>query len=178
MIYADVRNSIRTGDLIGVKRTTGLFPIATRIVTNSPYTHTGIAVWAGGRLLLAQTNSGGCNLAPLSQEAIYDFDVFDCPVDRNVCEGWIWSELGTRITYGFLDCVRIFGYKVFRIPLPKHDGPDLVCSALSAKIYIESGWTPVGLPSIPWPGAVADALQDKLKFQLTGSDYEAPTQTT
>src|SRR5579859_1866316 len=148
MIYADIRNQIKTGDLIGVKRTSGIFPIATRIVTNSPYTHTGIAIWAGGRLLLAQTNSGGCNLAPLSQEAVYDFDVFDCPVDREACETAIWKELGSYITYGFMDCVRIFGYKVFGIPLPKVDGPDLICSALSATIYKMAGWKPVNLPSI------------------------------
>jgi hypothetical protein len=169
MNYADVRKSIRTGDLIAVKRRSGLFEIATRIVTNSPYTHTGIAIWAGNRLLLAQTNAGGCNLAPLSQEAVYDFDVFNCPVDRNACEKAIWQELGTHIPYGILDCVRIFGYKVFGIPLPKEDGPDLVCSALSARIYKMSGWQPVGLPSIPWPGAVADQLQNALKFEVTAS---------
>lgn len=169
MNYSDVRNSIKTGDLIGVKRRDGIFPIATRIVTNSPYTHTGIAIWAGGRLLLAQTNAGGCNLAPLSQEAVYDFDVFECPVDRNACEGAIWQELGSRIPYGFMDCVRIFGYKVFGIPLPKEDGSDLVCSALSARIYKNAGWAPVGLPSIPWPGAVTDQLQNALKFEVTAS---------
>lgn len=179
MIYADVRNSIRTGDLIAVKKRSGFLPVATRIVTNSPYTHTGIALWAGGRLLLAQTNGGGCNMAPLSQEAAYDFTVFDCPIaNRNIVEGNIWTMLGTRIPYGFVDLARIAGYKLFGIPLPKQDGTDLVCSALSAKIYLESGWTPVNLPSIPWPGAVADELKDKIKFEVTGSDYEEPAQLT
>lgn len=169
MNYADVRNSIKTGDLIAVKRRDGVFPIATRIVTNSPYTHTGIAIWTGGRLLLAQTNAGGCNLAPLSQEAIYDFDVFECPVNRDKCEAATWAELGSRIPYGFLDCVRIFGYKVFGIPLPKNDGKDLVCSALSARIYMNAGWEPVNLPSIPWPGAVTDQLQNRIKFEVKAS---------
>lgn len=169
MNYSDVRNSIKTGDLIGVKRRSGIFPIATLIVTNSPYTHTGIAIWSGGRLLLAQTNGGGCNLAPLSQEAEYDFDVFDCPVDRDKCEAVIWQELGKRIPYGFLECVQIFGYKVFGIPLPKIEGPDLVCSALSARIYQLAGWQPVDLPSIPWPGAVTDQLQKALKFEVKAS---------
>lgn len=169
MKYDDIRNQIKTGDLIGVKRRSGIFPIATRIVTNSPYTHTGIAIWSGGRLLLAQTNAGGCNLAPLSQEAVYDFDVFDCPVNRDTCESVIWSELGTSIAYGFMDCVRIFGYKVFGIPLPKTDGSDLVCSALSATIYKKAGWVPVGLPSIPWPGAVTDQLQTVKKFEVLAS---------
>jgi hypothetical protein len=179
MIYADVRSSIRTGDLIAVKKRSGFLPVATRIVTGSPYTHTGIAVWAGGRLLLAETNAGGCCVAPLSQEAPYDFDVFDCPIaNRNIVEAMIWNMLGTRIPYGYVDLARIAGYKLFAIPLPKQDGSDLVCSALSAKIYIESGWAPVGLPSIPWPGAVADALKDNLKFVVTGSDYEEPTQVT
>jgi hypothetical protein len=165
MQYQDVRSQVLTGDLIAVKRKTGLFPIATRIVTNSPYTHTGIAIWAGNRLLLAQTNAGGCNLAPLSQEAIYDFDVFDCPVNRDACEAEIWQELGSRIAYGFLDCVRIFGFKVLGIPLPKKDGPDLVCSALSARIFENAGWKPINLPSIPWPGAVV-AQFTKIKFSV------------
>jgi hypothetical protein len=168
--YNDVRNSIRTGDLIAVKKTSGFLPIATRIVTQSPYTHTGLAIWSGGRLLLAQTNAGGCNVVPLSQEAEYDFDVFECPVDRDKCESVIWAELGTRIPYGFLDLARIFGYKVFGIPLPKADGADLVCSALSATIYKKCGWTPEGLPSIPWPGAVTDQLQNAMKFEVIGSN--------
>jgi hypothetical protein len=171
MNYDQARSKIQTGDMIAVKRTTGLFPIATRIVTNSPYTHTGIAIWAGCRLLLAQTNSGGCNLAPLSQEAIYDFDVFNCPVDRNTCEAVIWNELGNRIEYGFFDCARIFGYKVFCIPLPKRDGKSLVCSALTATIYQKAGWLPpVGFPSIPWPGADVAALQNAMKLEVKATN--------
>jgi hypothetical protein len=53
--------------------------------------------------------------------------------------------------------------------LPKKEGPDLVCSALSARIYQLAGWQPAGLPSVPWPGAVTDQLQKELKFEVTAS---------
>lgn len=167
MKYSDVRNSIRTGDLIAVKRRSGFLAIATRLVTKNPYTHTGIAIWSGGRLLLAQTNAGGCGLAPLSQEQVYDFDVYDCPVDRDKLEGVVWEMLGQRIPYGYLDLARIFGLLVLGIPLPKEDGSDLVCSALSAIMYKKAGWAPANLPSIPWPGVVVEALGSPKKFEVT-----------
>lgn len=169
MKYTEIRDQIKTGDLIAVRRRSGLFPIATRVVTRSPYTHTGIALWCEGRLLLAQTNGGGCNIVPLSQEAVYDFDVFDCPVDDQQVESWIWNLLGTRIPYGFVDCVRIGLHCLFGIPLPKQDGADLVCSALSALIFRKAGWNPVNLPSIPWPGAVVSALNVPARIQVSGS---------
>ncbi|MNK27654.1 hypothetical protein D3C87_460160 [compost metagenome] len=167
MRYSDVRDSIKTGDLVAVKKRSGPFAIATRLVTKSPYTHTGIAVRVGGRLLLAQANGGGCGLVPLSQEEIYEFDVFDCPVDRTVVEGIIWDMLGTHIPYGYIDLARIFGLFVLGIPLPKDDGPDMVCSALSAMMYKKAGWAPKGLPSIPWPGAVVEALNSPAKYEVT-----------
>jgi hypothetical protein len=168
MDYAEARPQIKTGDLIAVKET-GFEAFVIRTVTGSPYTHTATAIWAGNRLLIAETNPGGCRLAPLSQYAIDDFDVFNCPTDRNACERAIWNELGSLIEYNYLDCLRIFGYKVFGIPLPKVDGPDLICSALSATIYKKAGWAPSGLPSIPWPGAVTDQLQNVKKFEVTAS---------
>lgn len=169
MLYADIRNQIKTGDLIAVKEKGSITSFAITTVTKSPYTHTAIAIWAGGRLLVAETNPGGCRLAPLSQLDIYDFDVYECPVDRNACEQALWKEVGSMISYGYLDCIRIFGYKVFGISLPVTDGVDLICSALSATIYKQAGWTPTGLPSIPWPGAVTDQLQNVKKFEVVAS---------
>lgn len=166
MTYDEVRSQIQTGDLIAVKKKSGFLPIATRWVTRSPYTHTGIAIWAGGRLLLAQTNAGGCGLIPLSQEQPYDFDIFACPVDKEVIETVIWDMLGERIPYGFFDLVRIFGWLMLKIPLPKQDGEDLVCSALSAMMYKKAGWNPKDLPSIPWPGAVVKELSSAKKFEV------------
>lgn len=168
--YRQARGAIWTGDLVAVKRPSGFLPVATRLVTRSPYTHTGIAIWVGQpgqrRLLLAQTNAGGCNLVPLSQEACYPFDVFNCPTERAAVEREIWRELGTRVPYGFTDLARIAGHLVLGLPLPRHDGQDVVCSALSARIYRRAGWRPAGLPSIPWPGAVVDSLDARPVLEI------------
>lgn len=167
MKYSEIRDGIKTGDLIAVKKRSGFLAVATRLVTKSPYTHTGIAVWVGDRLLLAQTNAGGCNIVPLSQEEVYEFDVFDCPVNRDEVEKIVWDMLGKRIPYGYVDLARIFGLFVLGIPLPKDDGPDMVCSALSAMMYKKAGWAPKELPSIPWPGAVVEALNSPAKYEIT-----------
>lgn len=154
MRYEDARPLIQTGDLIAVKRRSGPLAVGTRLVTGSPYTHTGLALWvgnkceSGGRLLIAHSTAGGGNLVPLSQEAEFDFDVFACPVDRAEVEDWIWQLLDVRFNYGFSDLWRIFLYLKLGIPLPQDD-KDLICSAMSAALYKLAGWNPPGLPSIP-----------------------------
>lgn len=163
MTYDELRGQIQTGDLVAVRRRTGALAVATRIVTESPYTHTGVALWVGlegdRRLLLAQINGGGANLVPLSQMAVYAFDVFLCPVeDRREVERQIWATLGVKIGYSVPDLVRIAAHIKLGVPLPKQ-GEDFICSALSARLYALAGWKPRNLPSIPWPGAIVDALE-------------------
>lgn len=162
MRYEDIRGQIETGDLIAVKRRTGPLAVATRLVTASPYTHTGIAQWVGlegdRRLLLAQINGGGSNLVPLSQMAVYAFDAFRCPVDRQAVERAMWKTLGDKMGYSVGDLVRLAAYIRLGVPLPPQ-GDDYICSALSAYLYRLAGWQPRNLPSIPWPGAVVDALE-------------------
>jgi hypothetical protein len=157
MHYEDARPLIQTGDLIAVRRRSGPLAVATRAITDSPYTHTGTALWAGERLLLAHINGGGCSFVPLSQEAEYGFDAYECPVDRSMAEQLIWQMFGVHIAYGFAHLVRIALFLWFGVPLPKQ-GDDYICSALSARIYLMAGWKPQCLPSIPWPGAIAAEL--------------------
>lgn len=162
MSYDAIRGQIQTGDLIAVRRRTGALAVATRIVTASPYTHTGLAQWVGPqgdrRLLLAQINGGGSNLVPLSQMSVYAFDVFLCPVDRQDVERAIWKTLGARMGYSIADLARIAAHIRLGVPLPQQ-GDEYICSALSARLYQLAGWRPRNLPSIPWPGAVVDALE-------------------
>lgn len=169
MIYDVARDQIKTGDVIAVRRRTGFLAVATRLVTRSPYTHTGIAVWVEGRLMLVQETGGGCNMVPLSQEAIYDFDVFDCPVDSHLVESWCWTLLGTRIPYGFLDLAIIAAHLLLFIPLPKQDGDGLICSAYSSVILRKAGWSPTDLPSIPWPAAVVKSLGSPARLEVRRS---------
>lgn len=167
MIYAEARPLIRNGDLVAVKRRNGLLPILTRLVTNSPYTHTGVAVWSDGRLLMAQANGGGVNLAPLSQEAsTADFDVYGCPVDGAAAVLQAWLLLDTRTYYSFADLWRIFLFMRLGIALPKNESGGMICSTLSARIYQFAGWAPEGMPSIPWPAAIVTALRTRPRLEV------------
>jgi hypothetical protein len=156
--YWEARARIKTGDLIAVRARQGVFSALTRWITRSPYTHTGVAVWAGGRLLLAQENEGGCALVPLSQFAGIDFDVFACPVQGAAVELSIWDLLGHPIGYDYLDLLAIAANRLFGLPIPAIDGDGMICSALSATLYLDAGWRPVPLPSVPAPCDVVAAL--------------------
>lgn len=162
MKYEDARPLIETGDLIAVRRRSGPFAVATRLVTASPYTHTGVALWVGPerdrRLLLAHINSGGASLVPLSQFSVYAFDAFLCPVERMDAERALWQAIGKKMGYSVADLARIAAHIHLGLPLPEQ-GDDYICSALSARIYLQAGWTPPNLPSIPWPGAIVAAMQ-------------------
>lgn len=165
MRYELARSMIRTGDLIAVRRRSGPFAIGTRLVTGSPYTHTGIAAWENGRLLMFHANGGGGNIIPLSQYSHTVFDVFDCPVQRSAALQACWDLLGSRVPYGYSDLARIAAHIWLGVDLPPENG-DMVCSSLSAAIYKRAGWLPEGLPSIPWPGAVVAALSRPAKVEV------------
>lgn len=162
MRYADARLKIHTGDLIAFRKRQGVLPTLTRWITDSPYTHTAVAVWveAGGifRLLVAEANGAGSSLSPLSGYAHIDFDVYSSPVDRCRVDTATWRVLGRKVRYGFNDLLRIAANRLLGWPLPQADDGDLICSALSATIYRLAQWRPVGLPSIPAPSDVVAAL--------------------
>ncbi|MDO8933053.1 MAG: hypothetical protein Q7U97_11705 [Rhodocyclaceae bacterium] len=156
--YVEARELINTGDLIAIRATHGGFPALTRWVTKSPYTHTAVALQLAGRLLIAEMNGGGACLVPLSRYSDSDFDVFACPVDRIEATMSMFDLLGLDIGYDFGDLVRIGGHELLGIALPPRDDDNLVCSALSASIYLHAGWKPAGLPSIPSPRNVVAAI--------------------
>ena len=163
MNYADARLYIKTGDLIAVRKRGGLLPTLTRGITRSPYTHTATAIWAGcaehPRLLVAEGKGSGASFAPLSQYADIDFDVFAAP--REVLldiEEVVWSTLGLPIGYDVSDLLRIAANRLFGWPLPEFDDALKVCSALSATLWLQAGWRPHYLPSIPAPDDVVAAI--------------------
>lgn len=164
MNYADIRAKIRTGDLIAFRKRRGLLARLTRWVTKSPYTHTALVIWASWdderRLLIAEQKASGAFLTPLSQYAGDDFDVFDAPLEVVIDVGdTIWKTLGQPIYYDFGDLLRIAANRQLGWPLPKRDDANLVCSALSATIWLQAGWQPRWpLPSIPAPDDVVSAL--------------------
>lgn len=132
--YQRARRLIRDGDLIAV-RGSHLIDHLTSAVTRSPYTHTGVAVWADGRLFMADLNSGRNHLTALS--AVADFDVFMAPdgIDRARIRKAVFDWLAAPIDYGMLAFIVIglkcaLGLKVFI-----HWRRIIVCSGGSVEIY-------------------------------------------
>ena len=164
MNYSDIRAGIRTGDLIAFRKKHGLLAMLTRWITKSPYTHTALVIWVGlgeeRRLLVAEQKASGAFLTPLSQYAGDDFDVFDAPHEVLIDVGdMIWKTLGLPICYDVFDLLRIAANRMIGWPLPKRDDANLVCSALSATIWLKSGWQARWpLPSIPAPVDVVSAV--------------------
>lgn len=151
MKYADARPLIRTGDLIAVRSRRIGFPLLTRLVTRSPYTHTATAIWLQSRLLLAEMIGAGGVLAPASKYVGADFDVFRCPLDPDAIIDPTFDLLGLDIDYDYGDLLRIGLAKLLGAPLPPADDGTLICSALSASIYLRAGLPRRDLPSIPAP---------------------------
>jgi hypothetical protein len=135
LAYAQARDLIRTGDLIGVRDVHGLLGRATVMFTRSPYTHTGVAVWLGDHLFMADLNSGRNHLTPLSQ--LTDFDVCSPPegLDRASIEQAIIDWLSKPINYGFAAFVAIGIQEALDMKLFMHWRSIVVCSGGSVTIY-------------------------------------------
>ncbi|MES1977521.1 MAG: hypothetical protein V4451_05760 [Pseudomonadota bacterium] len=154
--YVTARSQIRTGDLIAVRSHAGGFPGLVRWCTESPYTHTAIALWVCDRLMMIETRFTAC-IVPLSQLGNAEFDVVRCPVaDPEYVLIEAFNILGVPVNYDFMDLLRIAA----RLKLGWQTGDDdgrKVCSALSAAVYRLAGWRPEGLPGIPAPCEVVAA---------------------
>lgn len=140
MDYLEARSQIKTGDLIAVRDVHGLLGKLTTFFTRSPYTHTGVAVWLGDRLFMADLNSGRNALHALSQ--LDNFDVFEPPYGLKVedIEASIFNWLAKPISYGYLAFLVIglkcaLGLKTFI-----HWRKIIVCSGGSVQIYQGAGW--------------------------------------
>jgi hypothetical protein len=140
MRYDEARPLIQTGDLIASRDVHGLIGRATQAFTRDPHTHTGVAVWLGERLFMADLNSGRNHLTAVSQLA--SFDVCDPPpgLARADIERAVYDWLAAPIEYGFLAFPVIglkcaLGLKVFI-----HWRKIIVCSGGSVQIFEKAGW--------------------------------------
>jgi hypothetical protein len=140
MDYAAARGQVKTGDLIAVRDVHNILGTMTRFFTRSPYTHTGVAIWLGERLFMADLNSGRNALHAMSQ--LKNFDVFEAPpgVAPERIEGAIFDWLASPISYGFLAFL-VIGLKCFLgIKSFIHWRQIIVCSGGSVEIYEMAGW--------------------------------------
>lgn len=167
--YLAVRPRIEDGDLI-VVRGEHLIDRLTRLVTRSPYTHTGVAVWLDGRLFMADLNSGRNHLTALS--AVDNFDVYRPPIGlyRDRIRQAVFDWLARPIDYGFPAFVVIGLRSLLRLKTFVHWRKVVVCSGASVSIYeaAASAMQTAGEPApVAWlehnrmlsPGELASELQ-------------------
>lgn len=135
MDYLTARDQIQTGDLIAVRDVHGLLGRATVLFTRDPHTHTGVAVWVGDRLFMADLNSGRNALHALSQ--LEKFDVCAPPpgLPRDLIEAAIFSWLSKPISYGFAAFILIGLKCALRLKVIIHWRKIIVCSGGSVEIY-------------------------------------------
>ena len=166
MNYEEARSLIDTGDMIAVKRKTGVFATIERLVQRSPYTHAGVAIWIEGGLWMAELNSGGNHLVPLSQLADLDFDVYAAPVnDLGAVRDAILTELREALPYGYLALVVVGLLNLLRIKAFLHMRHVVVCSGYVVRIWEAAGWPETSRQVSP--AELASVL--KMKFSVTAS---------
>ena len=143
MNYNDVRSSIKTGDIILVRKSHGILGAMTKFFTHSPYTHSGIAVWKTDGLYMAELNGGLNHLIPLSQLKDIPFDVYACPaeLDQTKIEIAISVWLREPIDYGYGAFVAIGLLEYLRIKIFVHWRKILVCSGYVVAILETAGWS-------------------------------------
>ena len=153
MTYDEARPKICAGDVIGVRGRKGPLAWLTRLITWSPYTHVGIALWLGDGLYLAEINGGGNHLIPMSQLANTGFDVVRCPANPADIPFAIETQLRDNHGYGFLTLGVIAIRRLFGIEIV---GDGAVCSSYAANILTQAGWNH-SLPTDPAPDEVMAA---------------------
>ena len=134
MRYDEARSSIENGDLIAVRRKTGLFANLIRLVSGTEYTHVALAVWSENRLFAAGMLGSGDCLVPLSQYAETDFDIFPCPSDHVLAYQSTFSLLGSHIPYSFIDLLTIGIRKLVNLDLG-HSKEGMICTAFCTMVY-------------------------------------------
>lgn len=163
MDYPTARHLIQDGDLLLEKSRKGPLPWATRLVTQSDYTHSLVAVWMNGRIWGIEINGTGSHAVPLSQIK-QPFDVFRPVLCAEKLAGLL-DSLNERTSYSIPDLVVIGMRDLFSLRIPYSDG-GLVCSGFSAQVLCSVGWNPIGLPEIPSPSDLAKQF-DKPVLEVT-----------
>lgn len=177
--YNEVRQSIEDGDLIAV-RGSHLIDRLTRLVTRSPVTHTGVAVWLDGRLFMADLNSGRNHLTALS--CVPDFDVHTPPagIDRPSIRQSLLDWLASPIDYGFAAFAMIGLRSMLKSRAFIHWRKIMVCSGSTVMIYEGAAHRVQdagGSPPAAWlehnrmltPGELAEELPLRLSVRKDGS---------
>lgn len=146
MKYSDIRESIRTGDVIGVEGISFGASI-TRAVQKlgrqgdaSNITHIAIAYWIGGRLFVMEMDGKYNVLRPLSQHAQEcKLHIYDCPSDRELVEGLFDKYMSATIHYSQLDNIKTGLRLLFNLKQKDTDS-STNCSIFGYDLLVDAGW--------------------------------------
>jgi hypothetical protein len=164
MTYDEYAPLIKNGDLISVCVAHGIMGKATQFFTRSQYTHSGLAMWLGGELFMAELNGGRNHLIPIIQ--LTDFDVHACPTELTDVHGAIRKWLSYPVPYGFVAFVAIGLLNWLRIKYYVHWRRILVCSGYCVAIYETAGWQEHS--RVISPGELAALLKFKFSVRVKG----------
>lgn len=194
MRYIDARKLIRTGDILTCAGT-AFYSKVIRIVTRSPITHVGIAIWIRfpdenvDRLAILESHAmKGVRLAPLSEvlkndywkhggkvywQSIADSRIAGTNVAANALKRWSKSYASW---YQFL-VLGSFTIKTIRYLLNKpmdSDPNGQHCSELVTRALIEAGYKNGNDPSITTPADVSNfsCLGDQIELEPCGEFNE------
>jgi hypothetical protein len=172
--YPVLRLVVKDGDHIGVCGTSwaaALTRLAQRLagLPYSEVTHSAVAIWADGRLFVAEMNKAGNVIKPLSQYKDTRIVVHRAPVavDAGALAERLGEVLQTHKLYGYGDLLRLGFLRgpALRLglskPLSTDSMKDLVCSMFSAWVYRLLGWERA-LPELCFPAEVSAALGDEV----------------
>lgn len=166
MTYEEVREQIKTGDVLGV-RGRGFFSLITRTVQRlgglrdqSGITHVGVAWWVEGRLYSVEMDGRHNVLRPLSQHVAdgCGVDVYRCPVVVAM-PAQFDRATANPIKYSLLDLLKIGLRLIFGSKTGSDGDSDMVCSTFAARWLQWASWPPpTGFPDMPSPGELCRAL--------------------
>lgn len=114
----------------------------------------------------AQVSAGQLGALPAVGEQQLNATITAPPETLISIEEVVWDVLGVPIGYDVMDLVRIGANRLVGFPLPEGDNALKICSALSATLWLQAGWRPRYLPSIPAPDDVVAALAVPPRLQV------------
>lgn len=141
--YETGRTNIHDGDIVFIRGHKSIVGRIIQLVTNSVYTHVGIAFWAvvsGKRRLFMVENQGNSKkrIVNMSFYQGMDLDVMDAPKEwRNVSETAL-NRIGID-KYGYTEAAYV-GFRewlsrVFGVTLPAKNFGGMICSEFVAYVY-------------------------------------------
>lgn len=165
-LYSQVRDSIRSGDLLAwrITRMTSIFDfflILYQKLFRAKFSHLALAVWVGNRLFAVEATPDKVRMIPLSMLDNFYLIPADVPSRKEYFE-MIARHLGKP--YGLLDLLKvILGFR----------GSDtsLYCSELALHYYNEVGYFSVDIDEfddhIPTPDDVVERVLAQAKSTIT-----------